>query len=63
MLSVPVALAAVNFFQERGGGILFLGGIYRDRFTAVDREWRISHRVLEVQWRHDTATGRTSGPS
>ena len=47
--------------DARGGGVLFLGGIYTDTLRRSEEEWRIAHRRFEVLWRHDTATGKSGG--
>ena len=47
--------------DERGGGVLFLGGIYTDRLRCIEGEWRIVQRRFEVLWRHDTASGKSGG--
>lgn len=48
--------------EDRGGGILFIGGVYTDKLRCVDGEWRIAERQFEVLWREDTASGKSGGP-
>ncbi len=47
--------------DERGGGVLFLGGLYTDTLRSIEGEWRIVQRRFEVTWRHDTASGKSGG--
>ena len=42
---------------ERGRGILFLGGIYRDELRRTESGWRIARRVFETTWRQQTSEG------
>jgi SnoaL-like protein len=39
-----------------------IGGVYRDELVSTPHGWRITHRVLEVNWR-DGAAIVPSGPS